>query len=105
MSATTLELIAFVQWQALQPRETNRGKVKQVITGIPGPMFWKRYKANGGRAMLRELNATIGNLGKGSWEVVVWLNRHNEHLTERLGFKLPEANDADTSIPAGESPF
>jgi len=105
MSQTTLEILGFIQWQAMQPRETNRGKVKQVITGIPGPMFWKRYKGNNGRAILRELNATIGNLGKGSWEVVVWLNRHNEHLAEKLGFAKPEAIAVDTSIPAGESPF
>ena len=107
MSTQILELLSFVQWQSLNTRETKRGKVKHVVTGIPGPMFWKRYKAatGEGKAAFKALNATLAKLDRGQWEVVMWLNRHNAEIAAQLGFALPSEEQSEATPAAVDAPF
>ena len=107
MSTQTAELISFVKWEALSSRETKRGKVKHVVTGIPGPMFWKRYKAatGEGKAAFKALNATLAKLDKGQWEVVMWLNRHNAEIAAQLGFAMPSEEQSEATPAAVDAPF
>lgn len=64
-----------VNWLAAGIVKTNRGKPKAVLTGEPRPSFWRQWARNG--AELRRCNITLKNHGKGQWEVVLWLNKHN----------------------------
>lgn len=107
MSTQTTELVSFVKWEALSSRETKRGKVKHVVTGIPGPMFWKRYKAatGEGKAAFKALNATLAKLDKGQWEVVMWLNRHNAEIAAQLGFAMPSEEQSEATPAAVDAPF
>lgn len=107
MSTQTAELISFVKWEALSSRETKRGKVKHVVTGIPGPMFWKRYKAatGEGKAAFKALNATLAKVEKGQWEVVMWLNRHNAEIAAQLGFAVPSEEQSEATPAAVDAPF
>lgn len=105
MSTQTAELVSFVKWQSLNTRETKRGKVKRVVTGIPGPMFWKRYQAatGEGKAAFKALNATLSKVAKGQWEVVMWLNRHNTEIAAQLGFAMPSEEQSEPQTV--DSPF
>ncbi len=64
-----------VNWLAAGIVKTNRGKRKAVLTGEPTRSFWRQWQRHG--AELRRLNLTLKNYGKGKWEVVLWLNKHN----------------------------
>lgn len=105
MSTQTAELVSFIKWEALSSRETKRGKVKHVVTGIPGPMFWKRYQAatGEGKAAFKALNATLSKVAKGQWEVVLWLNRHNAEIAAQLGFAIPSEGQSEPQTV--DSPF
>lgn len=107
MSTQTTELLSFVKWEALSSRETKRGKVKHVVTGIPGPMFWKRYKAatGEGKAAFKALNATLAKVAKGQWEVVMWINRHNAEIAAQLGFAVPSEEQSEATPAAVDAPF
>lgn len=107
MSTQTAELISFVKWEALSSRETKRGKVKHVVTGIPGPMFWKRYKAatGEGKAAFKALNATLAKVDKRQWEVVMWINRHNAEIAAQLGFAVPSEEQSEATPAAVDAPF
>jgi len=80
-----------VQWQGIAEHTTQRGRVKPVLTGIPGPLFWHHWKHH---TELREKMRTAGiglqKLAKSQWQVVIWINRHNRNLVETLGFTVPE---------------
>lgn len=77
-------------WQTVAERETKRGRVKAVLIGIPGPLFWHRWrKTPGFKAEFKAANATLAKEGE-AWAVVVWVNRHNRPAVEGLGFTVPE---------------
>ena len=81
-----------VQWQGISEHVTQRGRAKSVLTGIPGPLFWHRWKHDTAwRTQLRDSQIAPRRLGKGQWEVVIWLNARNVAVAESLGFKAPAA--------------
>lgn len=91
MNASTLTDLN-ITWQAGQLRETKRGKVKSVVTGIPGQAFWHRYKHRAEfRAGVHSLGITVSRIAKGQWEAICWVNRHNRSLFEPLGIEIPDA--------------
>lgn len=80
-----------MQWQAIVEHTTQRGRVKPVLTGIPGPLFWHHWKHRAAfREQLRQAFIGVQRLAKGQWQVVIWINRHNQTLVESLGFTVPE---------------
>lgn len=64
-----------VNWLASGIVKTNRGKPKAVLTGEPTRSFWRAWERSG--VELRRLGLTLKKHGKGKWEVVLWLNKHN----------------------------
>jgi hypothetical protein len=48
MTPAAVESLAFVEWQGQSTYVTARGKAKDIVTGIPSPMFWRRWKHRGG---------------------------------------------------------
>lgn len=92
-----------VTWQGISEVTTQRGRVKPVLTGIPGPLFWHHWKHRQEfRAQLRAAMVTLRKLESAQWEVVLWINRHNQTAVENLGFRVPDL----AAKPAGEpAPF
>ena len=104
MTPAAVESLAFVEWQGPSVYLTKRGKSKDIVTGTPSPMFWRRWKQCGRE--IRQGYVSLRKLGKAQWEVVLWINR--ETLPEALARGLlPAAQPAATPepIPAGECPF
>ena len=103
-SPAAAEALDYVEWVGPSKYVTARGKEKDIVTGIPSPMFWRRWKRAG-----REIRAgyvTLRKLGKAQWEVVLWLNR--ETLPEAIARGLLPSEQPATvpePIPAGECPF
>ena len=103
MTPAAAEALEFVEWQGPSKYFTTRGKEKDIVTGIPSAMFWRRWKRAG-----REIRAgyvTLRKLGA-QWEVVLWLNR--ETMPEALARGLlpsAEPERVPEPIPAGECPF
>ena len=91
MNAATLSLADVpVEWTGLSEHTTQRGRVKPVLTGIPGSRFWYSYKHHAEfRLQLRAAQIAPHRITKGQWSVVCWINRHNAHLVEALGFQVP----------------
>jgi len=100
MSAESIaELSRVIKWQAANLYETKRGKLKPVIRGIPGELFWHHWKKQSAfRDTLRAAGITVQRITKGQWEAILWLRKENAQLVETLGFALPE-------VPANENPF
>jgi len=103
-------LIEGVQWQGRDTYTTTKGKVKEIITGIPDKGFWRLWHSPE-KENLRALGVTVRNLGgakvgektvKGvrkeiirkQWEVVIWPRPSNAVLVSQI-----EAGQA------GEQPF
>ncbi len=93
-----------VQWQTATLHTTTRGRVKQIVTGIPGDAFWHHWKKNGVelRATMQRHTITVSRVAKGQWELRLWVNAKNLatalNLAELGGFQLPE-------VPENENPF
>lgn len=88
-----------VTWQGISEHTTQRGRVKPVLTGIPGPLFWHHWKHRAEfRAQLKAATITVARLERNSWQVVLWINRTNENLVESLGFTLPAVAQSEPSI-------
>lgn len=93
-----------VQWQTAALHVTTRGRVKQIVTGIPGDAFWHHWKKNGNelRATMQRHTITVCRVAKGQWELRLWVNAHNLatalNLAELGGFTLPE-------VPPNTNPF
>lgn len=80
-----------IAWQCISEHTTQRGRVKPVLTGIPGPLFWHHWKHQVEfRAQLKEAMITLQKLEKNNWQCVLWINRHNSTLVESLGYSVPE---------------
>lgn len=89
-----------VQWQGISEHTTQRGRVKPVLTGIPGERFWYSYKHHADfREQLKAATITVQKIARANWQVVVWINARNSVLVEDIGFKIP------ASAPKTEQPF
>ena len=105
MTRAAVEVLEYVEWVGPSKYVTARGKEKDIVTGLPSAMFWRRWKRAG-----REIRAgyvTLRKLGKAQWEVVLWLNRETLPEALKRGL-LPSASQQDAvpdPIPAGECPF
>jgi len=66
-----------IDWQAARLAETKRGKIKAVLVGIPGPLFWHRFRNSAARLDISRLGLTVKRVGPKQWEAWLWLNRHN----------------------------
>lgn len=92
-----------VQWQTAALVTTQRGTVKQVVTGIPGEAFWHHWRKNGSelRATMQRHTITVTRIQKGQWELRLWVNAHNLatalNLAELGGFQLPEVPTTTTN--------
>ena len=100
MSEQIESLKSLVEWQGIEDYTTSRGKVKQTLTGIPGEKFWKFWNTQ--KENLKKIGLTVKMAGKSStgetyvrdgvrrerikkqWEVILWINAHNAHLSEML---------------------
>jgi hypothetical protein len=102
MTPAAVESLAFVEWQGPATYVTARGKAKDIVTGIPSPMFWRRWKHRGRE--IRQGYVSLRKLGKAQWEVVLWINR--ETLPEAISRGLlPSAEPERVPVPVGECPF
>lgn len=75
-----------VQWVGLSTASTKAGKSKPVATAIPGQWFWRRWRKTAGfKQALSRHGFTLRKLAPRQWELVCWLNKHNEPvLAERV---------------------
>ena len=104
MTRAAVEVLEYVEWVGPSKYVTARGKSKDIVTGIPSAMLWRRWKRSGRE--IRDGYVSLRKLGKAQWEVVLWLNR--ETLPEAIARGLlPSAPPATVPepIPAGECPF
>ena len=102
MTPAAAEVLEYVEWQGPSKYVTARGKSKDIVTGTPSPMFWRRWKQAGRE--IRQGYVSLRKLGKAQWEVVLWINR--ETLPEALARGLlPSAEPERVPVPVGECPF
>jgi len=104
MTPAAAEVLEYVEWIGPSKYVTARGKEKDIVTGIPSAMFWRRWKRVGRE--IRQGYVSLRKLGKAQWEVVLWINR--ETLPEALKRGLLPSDQPATvpePIPAGECPF
>ena len=102
MTPAAVEILAHVAWAGPSTYVTARGKSKDIVTGTPSPMFWRRWKQCGRE--IRQGYVSLRKLAKGQWEVVLWVNR--ETLPEALARGLlPSAEPERVPVPVGECPF
>ena len=87
MTPAAVEILAHVEWAGPSTYVTARGKSKDIVTGTPSPMFWRRWKQCGRE--IRQGYVSLRKLGKAQWEVVLWVNR--ETLPEALARALAQA--------------
>lgn len=93
MNASTLKAtdLAEITWQGVSEYTTQRGRVKAILTGIPGSRFWYSWKHHAEfREQLSKAQITIHRLERGKWEVCLWINHRNAHLVQDLGYTVPE---------------
>lgn len=100
MSAEAIaELSRVISWQSASLYETSRGRMKPVLRGIPGELFWHHWKKNSAfRHSLRSAGITVKRIAKGQWEAILWPRKENAQLVELIGFALPV-------VPTNENPF
>ena len=102
MTPAAVEILTHVEWAGPSTYVTARGKSKDIVTGTPSPMFWRRWKQCGRE--IRQGYVSLRKLAKGQWEVVLWINR--ETLPEALARGLlPSAEPERVPVPVGECPF
>ena len=93
------ELSRVISWQSASLYETSRGRLKPVVRGIPGELFWHHWKKQSAfRDTLRAAGITVKRITKGQWEAILWPRKENALLIEKIGFALPE-------VPSNENPF
>ena len=104
MTPAAAEALEYVEWVGPSKYVTARGKEKDIVTGIPSEMFWRRWKRAGRE--IRQGYVSLRKLGKAQWEVVLWLNRETIPEALKRGL-LPSEQPATVPepIPAGECPF
>ena len=117
-------ILPLVDWQGIEPEETRKGKLRDVLAGIPAPAFWKSWKSTGNdkRKALRQVGFQLSfelvphgerqtatglpsrKAGNGprkgfrkSWQVKVWINAKNAGELKAAGLL--------ESAGAVESPF
>ena len=89
-----------IKWVGISEHTTTRGRVKAILTGIPGPRFWYSYKHHAEfKAQLRDAQIAVHRIDKGNWEVILWVNHRNAHLVESLGFTVPESAPVTADQP------
>lgn len=108
MTPAAVEALAFVEWAGPSTYVTARGKSKDIVTGTPSPMFWRRWKTHAkeiraGWLSLRKLGAWEAK--DGQWEVIAWVNPQTLPELTALGLVPCESSGPAEAIPAGESPF
>jgi hypothetical protein len=82
-----------IEWTAGGLRETRRGKIKPVVTGIPNSAFFHAYKHRPQfKATVRALGITLHRIAKNQWEAIAWINRHTLPAFAGLeGISIPDA--------------
>lgn len=92
-----------IEWTSASLRETRRGKVKAVVTGIPGPAFFHAYKHRPQfKAQVRTLGITLHRIAKNQWEAIAWVNRHTLPAFAALeGITIPDVPE----VPKELAPF
>lgn len=97
-SATLSELR--IEWTSGALRETRRGKVKSVVTGIPSAAFFHAYKTRPQfKAAVRALGITLHRIAKNQWEAIAWINRHTLPAFATLpGISIPDAPAPDREL-------
>jgi|ERR1043165_6988116 hypothetical protein len=92
-----------IEWTSATLRETRRGKVKAVVTGIPSPAFFQAYKHRPQfKAAVRTFGITLSRLAKNQWEAIAWVNRHTLPAFASLeGITIPDVPE----IPKELAPF
>jgi hypothetical protein len=88
MSTKEIILEQGIKWSAASLYETKRGKIKQIATGVPGPLFWKHYKESLASRM-KDAGLSLNRLAKGQWEVVCWIRDANRCFIEETGLTIP----------------
>lgn len=95
-----------IEWQAARLEPTQRGKVKAVISGIPGAWFWRQRKNQVARAEMNRLGLTLKRNGQSGFEVLLWLNRHNVAVVDaelrekwQLADLMAKANELTEAQP------
>lgn len=108
---------SFVDWQGLEKHTAKSGNIKDVLKGIPSKAFWRLWKSH--KAALKSIGVTLWaerskvatgehrtHKGKSkavarkSWEVTIWLNKHNRPLLAEAGFTVYEsAKQIETPNP------
>lgn len=84
------EPFTLINWQSGAIRETNRGKLKAVVYGIPNAAFFHAYRNRTAfRKEAQGLGITVKRLKKGQWEAICWINRHNACLFIPLAIEIP----------------
>jgi hypothetical protein len=98
-------LLNAIDWQAADTYTTNRGKDKEIITGIPTDPFWKLWKRE--KDAIKQLGVTLKcertptgktKTHKGicrevvvkRWEVILWVRPTNARLACQIVDKLKE---------------
>lgn len=89
-----------IEWQGISEYTTQRGRVKAILTGIPGALFWHHWKHEPGfKQQLKDAQITVMRIDKGKWQAVLWINHRNAPLVEDLGYQVPDiapqSKDAD----------
>jgi hypothetical protein len=89
-----------IEWQGIHEHTTQRGRVKAILTGIPGTLFWHHWKHQPGfKDQLRDAQITVMRIEKGKWQVVLWINHRNAPLVQDLGYQVPEVSDETATQP------
>ena len=114
-------ILPLVDWQGIESEETRKGKLRDVLEGIPAPAFWRTWKATGldKRRALRQVGFQLSfelvphgekqtatglpsrRAGNGprkgfkkAWTVKVWVNAKNAGELRQAGL-LESASNAD----------
>lgn len=80
-----------IEWQGISEYTTQRGRIKAILTGIPGALFWHHWRHDANfKQQLRDVQITVMRIDKGKWQAVLWINHRNAPLVEDLGYQVPD---------------
>ena len=80
-----------IEWDHRETYTTKRGKEKEIVVGLPGKVFWNRWKKMDLKKDLYAAGITLRKVCKGSWEVILWISDKNAVIAETL-FKTENVN-------------
>lgn len=94
---------ALVEWCEMEKHATKKGKIKDVLRGIPSSRFWYFWKRN--KEALKKSGVTLfaerdkactgeyrthkgrsKEVKRKQWTVTVWMNKHNTAILKAAGF-------------------